>query len=345
MNTLLRIPVALLAAAVVLPVSAMPVMGVAAGQVMYAKGKSAKATVPRLLLSDVHEALSGSHLYDDTCLVFRVNNCDVFIFADEDECLRHILIRYAARGGAREKRRAAAEKVQKELQLALGASAPTQVMDSGDGTMLMYSEPNMAYSKAMVCGADRCRAIDELLALREEATLSLKRADAMSLTLELACAEDLAPTITLDLTRPVVEYIEMRASDKCSKKKLNAKVLALFADIKQYKAEDRYSSFGSGEQAVETWWTDGIYYLARNKRLYLVGTPKTLNKAVDAGVEYKQSAVELPDAAAYNVELPQGAITPVAPETEEDSGFEEEAQKTLTPKEARKAYIKLLKNL
>lgn len=337
----LRAFVALFSVAAAAPVCAVSVMGGAGDSVLYAKGKSADAPKRRLTLSQVHEALDGSRLHDDTCLVFRVNNCDVFIFADEEGSLRHVLIRFAGRGGAREKRRAAVEEVQKALQRVLGESAPPEQLVSTDGALLMYSEPSVAYGKTLICGVDRCRAIDELLALGEDAELLLKKTDAMGLTLELAYEEELAPEITLDLTRPVVEYVELRASDKCSKKKLNAKVLSLFSDIKQSKAEDKYSRFGRGDKAVETWWTNGTHYLARNKRLYLVGSAKCLNSAVDRGVDYKVRVVELPDLSSYKVELPEVEIMPPAPELEEEPALEI----PLTPAEARKEYIKMLKNM
>jgi hypothetical protein len=321
---------------------AMPMLGGAGGQVMHAR--AGKATVPQLSMDDVKQAIGDKREYDDMCLAFRVNACDVFMFYDEDSRLRHILIRHSGRGGDA-KRHLVAAKVMEGLKTALGPSAPPKYLQSVDGTLLMYSEPSMKYSRFELCGADRCRAIDALLSLADEAELTLLKSEKMCVTIALKYEEGLVPVVTLDLTRPVVEYVELRPSEKTSRKKMKAKFLSLFEDIKQYKPEKRYEQFGSGEQAVETWWTDGTYYLTGNKRLYLVGTSKTLNRAMDAGVTYKDSAVELPDLSKYEVELPEKKIEPQSIEPEEETDIDWGETEPMTPEEARKAYIEILEDM
>ena len=322
---------------------AMPTMGGAGGYVMHARAGK-KAAAARLSMDDVKHAIAGCRVHDDMCLAFRADDCDVFIFFDEDKRLRHILIRHSGRSGA--KRHLVAAGVMERLKKALGTSAPPKHLQSADGTLLMYSDPNIAYSKFVLCGSDRCRAIDALLSLADEAELSLLKSDKMSLTVSLKYEDSLVPTVMLDLTRPVVEYVELRPSEKTTRKKMKAKFFSLFEGIKQYKPEKRYEQFGSGEQAVDTWWTDGTYYLTGNKRLYLVGTSKTLNQAMDAGVSHKDSAIELPDLSKHEVELPEERILPWKGEPEEEEAdWDWEEPKTLSPAEARKAYIEMLENM
>ena len=324
---------------------AMSTMDGAGGYVMQARaGKKAGKAVTRLSMDDVKHAIEGCREHDDMCLAFRVDACDVFIFFDEDKRLRHILIRHTGRGGDA-KRHQAAVKVMEGLKVALGDSAPPKYLQSAEGTLLMYSDPNIAYSKFVLCGSDRCRAIDTLLSLADEAELTLLKSDKMCLTVSLKYEDSLVPMVMLDLTRPVVEYVELRPSEKTTRKKMKAKFFSLFEGIKQYKPEKRYEQFGRGEQAVDTWWTDGTYYLTGNKRLYLVGTSKTLNQAMDDGVNHKDSAIELPDLSKHEVELPKERILPWVGEPEEESDWDWEEPKALSPAEARKTYIEMLENM
>lgn len=275
----------------------------------------------------LHENLPGSHLHDDTCLVFSAAGCSVWVLADEDEQVRFIYIRANTEEKNKNRRREAVDKVKSSLRLALDQPERAhELRAEDDAAVLLFFDPLDEYDEDHFYGVSRCDAVQTLLCLysSEEIRPVLGKGFAWDFYVELG---GVLARISLDMSSPGVDYIENRVV-KVLEKKMSVNpeelVRTLYPDLNA-KPEKKYRTFGSGGSNMRTLATDGVYYLARNAKFYALGTPEKIREASERNASYKQSGFAAADFSRYEVKLP---LSCKGKELIDDAEEEDEGEQT-----------------
>ena len=345
------------------------------------KASSKKKKARRYInLSALHQSLPGSQMQDETCLLFRVDNCDVVVLADDEQRVKFIFLRVSP-GVKKAKRREALNAVKSRLQVAYDKPATPSELIAPDGSaVLLYFDLPVASADNALIAATRCEVLQNILGGFSDSDPELRPAEG------LACAfvvetDGVEMEISVDLSLPIVNYIELRGGKVKNKVKPDSVIRGLFPGLDS-KPERAYASFGKGDDRLRTISCDGTFYMARNAGFFVVGTVDQLKKVAQNGVGTKKYGFSEPDFSDWGVTLPTSSaadalvdasadepvpaapeaptpadtpeVTPPVAEPEPttptpavDASSEQPARTdgALTPEAAREAYRKMLREM
>lgn len=345
------------------------------------KSSSKKKKARRYInLSALHQSLPGSQMPDETSLLFRVDNCDVVVLADDEQRVKFIFLRVIP-GVKKAKRREALNAVKSRLQLAYDKpSTPNELIAADGSAALLYFDLPVAHADAALIAATRCDVLQNILGGFSDPEPELRPAEG------LACAfvvetEGVEMEISVDLSLPLVNYVELRGGKVKSKVKPDSVIKGLFSGLDS-KPERAYASFGKGDDRLRTLSCDGTFYMARNAGFFVIGTVNHLKQAAQNGIGTKKYGFSKPDFTDWEVTLPTGPAAdslleatadepvpaepeaptpadtpevkppvaepePTTPTPAGDTPADQPAQAdgVLTPEAAREAYRKMLREM
>lgn len=373
-----------------LAVCPLPTAMAAGGEYQAAPiGQSAKPSASKkkqkekryINIDALHQSLPGSYLADETSLLFRVDNCDVIVLADDEHKVRFIYVK-AAPHVKKSKRRDALMGVKSRLRLAYILPNQPHESISPDGTaaLLYYDRPEEAESSDLIA-VPRCEVLQNILCNYSVAERETAMVEG------LACAfvvekDGVELELAVDLSQPTVNYVEVRGGKVQNKMKTNPEMVVkgLFPALDS-APERAFAMFGKGAGRLRTLACDGTFYLGRNARFFVVGTADDLKDAVKNGVNIKKYGFATPDFSEWRVVLPSEVdasllVGPLVDEPEEDTPAETPpdtpepsapsttpeppvetptqtepppaatpADVPLTPEAAREAYLKMLRGM
>lgn len=342
------------------------------------KKSSAKKKKARryINITALHQSLPGSQLADETCLLFRVDNCDVVVLADDEQRVKFIYVRVMP-GVKKNKRREVLNAVKGRLQMAYDRPNKLSELIAADGSaaLLYYDLGGGAGGDALIA-APRCEVLQNIFSKFTDTEPELRSAEGFACSFVVE-TEGVEIEITVDLSLPIVNYVELRGGKVKSQWKVNPEdvVSGLFPDLDD-KPERANAVFGKGAARLRTLSCDDAFYLVRNARFFAVGTEPQLNRAVASGAGIKKYGFEKADFRALEVTLPANSVAdtlvapsadelePTPPDTPVDTPPEAEphpatptpaddalavppaqADTPLSPEAAREAYRKMLREM
>ena len=341
--------------------------------VSYSKREKTRKYVDIIALK---EALDGARLHDAGCLLIAARDCECMALADEENNVKFIHIRVNSQVD-KSKRRAVLTKMISTVREQLTLDESPQVWTSDDATvaLLCYAPLDQNEGDDML-GKPRCEALQNLLTAFDESTLELVHADGF------ACAfktkkEGVEMEIAVDVSAPIVRYIELRGGKVRAKVNPKEVIESVFPALSEKPSKDSVF-FGKGAYRLRALTTDGQYHLCRNtkpkSRFFAAGDDAHLKAAVEREANFKTYGFSEPPFSDAVVSWPDSlnaddlikkseADTPEQePDTPAKQGDEApqpdktEAQQDapaadpeptapLTPEAARAAYLKMLREM
>lgn len=332
-------------------------------------------------ISALHQSLPGSRLADESCLLFRVDNCDVVVLADDEQRVQLIYVRVVP-GVKKNKRREVLNAVKGRLQMAYDKPNKLNELIAVDGSAaLLYYDMGRGAGDAAMIAAPRCEVLRNILSNFTDPEPELRAAEGLACSFMVE-TEGVEIEITVDLSLPIVNYVELRGGKVKKQEKVNPAdvVSGLFPEL-DAKPERANAVFGKGAARLRTLSCDDTFYLVRNARFFAVGTESQLKRAVENEAGIKKYGFEKADFRALEVTLPASSVadTLVAPSAAEPEPAEPEpptpdtpvdtpptaepepatptpaadapadqpaqADEVLTPEAAREAYRKMLREM
>lgn len=329
-------------------------------------------------INALHQSLSGSHLYDEHCLLFRVSSCDVIVLADENDHVKYIFVR-VDHEVKKSKRREILVALKERLRALYRHPQPPNELLSADGSAVLFYYDSTTQDEDLdgdcVLSRNRCDALNHMLSLSNKPKLREASGLGCGFRVEL---EKVEIDFAVDFSHPTVEYVELRGGRIFqSKMKVNVEedVQNLFLSMEEEPSR-QYAMFGKGSSRLRVLSTDSTYYLGRNARFFAAGTPELLKAATAKGACYKKYGFDSPDFSQWEVTLPAKVDvseltknpkdeeepeteTPKESESTQDAAGADEkpetvpvepaqpvvADKPLTPEAALEAYLKMLREM
>lgn len=343
--------------------------------VPYSKREKTRKYVDIIALK---EALDGARLHDAGCLLIAARDCECMALADEENNVKFIHIRVNSQVD-KSKRRAVLTKMLSTVREQLTLDESPKVWTSDDATvaLLCYAPLDQNEGDDML-GKPRCEALQNLLMAFDESTLELVHADGF------ACAfktkkEGVEMEIAVDVSAPIVRYIELRGGKVRAKVNPKEVIESVFPALSEKPSKDN-AFFGKGAYRLRALTTDGQYHLCRNtkpkSRFFAAGDDAHLKAAVEREANFKtygfseppfsDAVVSWPDSLNADDLMKQSEAEEDTPEQEPDTPAKQgdeapqpdktEAQQDapaadpeptapLTPEAARAAYLKMLREM
>lgn len=329
----------------------------------------------------LHKALSGSELHDEACLLFRYDNSDVIVLANEEGEVKFIFIRTPEIKN-KNKKREALNRVKERVAQAFAIPYTPKELVSVDGrTALLYYDSLRTCESENFLNETRCQALQNLLSAYEDSHIELGTIAGLACQFQMVL-DGVEVELTLDLRAPKVQYVEAKGGKYTSGfwVKPEEVIYMLFPTLRD-ESEARWRAKGDeGEEVLRAVKTDGTHYIARGsgkKRgsVFIVGTKDNIQTVWKRKIETGRAVYLRPKFADFTVSLPSSALdnvvkpkpkpakpakpAPPAPKKPEPAEPKEQqpqekpvekeqpkpALPALTPEQAREEYLRILREM